>query len=125
MKDAPDLQALGHLDKHGPIINVDYLLRTYLRDIQSNSVYVCVRLAVVDKAGRDKKVYECAQFELLDTIDRKLAPLITYSCHLKAVSSLESAHQLDHLWKRLGLSVHERLELLPFERPLLIKNNPI
>jgi hypothetical protein len=51
MKDAPDLQALGHLDKHGPIIDVAYLLRNDLGYIQGNSVYVCVRLAVVDKAG--------------------------------------------------------------------------
>jgi len=76
MKDAPNPQSLSHLDKHGPIIYVDYLLWTYLSDIQCNSVYVCIRLAVVDKARWDKKVYECAQFELLDTIDGKLAPFV-------------------------------------------------
>jgi hypothetical protein len=51
MEDAPNLQAKGHLDKHGPIIDIDYLLRTYLRDIRSNTVYICIWLAVVDKAG--------------------------------------------------------------------------
>ncbi len=46
-----EIQALGYLDKHRPIIDVDYLLRTYLSDIQGNAVHICIRLAIVDKAG--------------------------------------------------------------------------
>jgi hypothetical protein len=51
MEHAPYLQALGNLDEHGLVINVDNLLRIYLSDIQSNSVNVSIRLAVVYEAG--------------------------------------------------------------------------
>jgi hypothetical protein len=79
---------LSHLDKHGPVIDVDHLFRMHLRKIQSNPVKVRIRFAVMDKARRDKEVDECAQLELLDAIDRQLAALIADSCDLKAVLGL-------------------------------------
>ena len=50
VKDTLDPETLGHLDKHGPIIDVNNLLRIYLSDIQGNPEHVCIGFAIVDKA---------------------------------------------------------------------------
>src|SRR5208337_3249600 len=55
----------------------------------------------------------------------KLAALIADGGNFKTMLSLESAHQIDHLRKRLGLGVHERLERFLCERTFPIKNNSI
>jgi hypothetical protein len=91
MKDAPNPQFLGHFDKHGSVVNVNYMFWTYLRNIQSNMIEVGVRLAVVDKAGRNKKIYECSQPKLLNAIDRKLAAFIADGCDLEAMLGFGSA----------------------------------
>src|ERR1700690_4605848 len=125
MNDPPNPKFLSYLNKHRPIVDIGYLFRAHLRNVQCNPVHICIRLAVVDKTRRHKKVNEGAQFELSDAIDRKLPSFITNRRDLKSVLSLEIAYQLDHLRKRLGLGIHKSLELFPREGSLFIKNNPV
>lgn len=85
MENAFDSQALGHLNEHGPIIDINDLLGAYLRNVQGNMVKVRIRLAVMHEAGGYEEVNEAAQFKLLDAVNRQLAPFITDGGNLETV----------------------------------------
>lgn len=51
MDDAAYPKSLGNFDKQRTVININYLLRTCLRNIQCHAVDIGIRLAIMDKAG--------------------------------------------------------------------------
>src|SRR5450631_3472938 len=86
-----------HINKHGPIIDINHLLWCYLGDIQCNAENISVRLAVVNEAGRDEKIDEPPELEGPDSVLVQFAPLVAYRRNLQPMACFEMGDQFNHL----------------------------
>src|SRR5271155_5020560 len=113
VKNAPNSQTLRDLDKHRRVVDVDDLRRGRLGEIQCKPEDLDIRLAHVDKAGRDEGIYKSVQLERTDTMRVHLARFIADHNDLQAIPNLEVSNKRNHPVTRLRLRKDEVPELTP------------
>jgi hypothetical protein len=87
--DAMNTEALGDLDEHRGVFDIDYLPGWRLGDVQPKPKAVRVGLADMDEAGGNKRIHKPVQLELSNPIHIQFASFVADHGDLQPVPDLE------------------------------------
>jgi hypothetical protein len=125
VKNASHAQTLCDGDEHGCVVDKSDLVSRCLSKVEREAKDAGIRLAHMNKAGRDEGVSQLVQLECANPVRIYRSRFIADHDDLQFVLSLELKDEFDHLPVGLGLSEHEVAELVPREYPLFMKDDPV